>query len=227
MQKIAVLLADDHTIVRQGFRALLAAEPDINVVGEAETGRQAVQLVRRLKPEVVVMDIAMPQLNGLEASRQILKENPSTRILILSCYSDEEYVQQLTEVGAAGYLVKQTAAGELLKAIRETKRGKAFFSPAISNRLVAQYREALLKGVPVRKSVDLLTTREAEVLQLIAEGAANKQIAADLGISIKTVEKHRQQLMNKLNIHDIAGLTRYAIAKRVIEAPAAAVAGAA
>src|ERR1051325_5538982 len=218
MQKINVLLADDHTVVRQGFRALLEAEQDIAVVGEAETGRQAGGLARKLRPDVVLMDIAMPTLNGLEATRQILKELPDIKVLILSSYSDDEYVRQLTEAGAAGYLLKQTAAAELLKAIREARRGNAFFSPAISKRIMDHYRETLLKGVPVRKSTDLLTTREAEVLQLIAEGKANKQIAVELSISIKTVEKHRQQLMNKLDIHDIAGLTRYAISKGVIEA---------
>lgn len=220
MQKITVLLADDHAVVREGFRALLAAEPDMEVVGEAETGRQAVQLARKLQPEIVVMDVAMPQLNGREATRQILKEVPSAKVIILSCYSDEEYVQQLTQAGAAGYLLKQTAAAELLKAIREVKRGRACFSPAISKRLVENYRQALQNGAPLCKSSEELTTREAEVLQLIAEGSANKQIAAELGISIKTVEKHRQQLMNKLNIHEIAGLTRYAIAKGVVESKA-------
>src|SRR6267154_2033751 len=143
MQKITVLLADDHTLVRQGFRALLEAEPDIAVVGEAETGRQAVQLARKLHPEVVLMDIAMPLLNGLEATRQILHELPGTKVLILSSYSDDEYVQQLTEIGAAGYLLKQTAAADLLKAIREVRRGNTFFSPAISKRLVENYRQTL------------------------------------------------------------------------------------
>ena len=218
MQKIQVLLADDHTVVRQGLRVLLEAEHDITVVAEAETGRQAVQLARKYSPDVVVMDIAMPGLNGLEATRQIMKESSKVKVLALSSYSDDEYVHQLTEAGAAGYLLKQTAAADLIKAVREARKGNAFFSPAISKRLLEQYREAFLNGAPVRKRTEVLTSREAEVLQLIAEGKSNKQIAAELCISIKTVEKHRQQVMNKLNIHDIAGLTRYAIAKGIIEA---------
>jgi DNA-binding NarL/FixJ family response regulator len=217
MQKITVLLADDHTVVRQGLRALLQAESNIEIVGEAENGRQAVQLTAKLLPDVVVMDIAMPLLNGLEATRQINRETPATKVLILSSYNDDEYVHQLTEAGACGYLVKQTAANDLVKAIGEAKRGNAFFSPSISKRLLDQYREAFVKGTPVSKNGDLLTCRESEVLQLIAEGKANKQIAAELCISIKTVEKHRQQVMNKLHIHDIAGLTRYAISKGIIE----------
>jgi DNA-binding NarL/FixJ family response regulator len=217
MQKIRVLLADDHTVVRQGLRALLEAEQDITVVGEADTGRLAVQLTAKLTPDVVVMDIAMPMLNGLEATRQIIKDTPTAKVLVLSSYSDDEYVHQLTESGAAGYLLKQTAAADLIKAVREASKGNAFFSPAISKRLLEQYREAFLRGIPVRKRTDLLTSRESEVLQLIAEGKPNKQIASDLCISIKTVEKHRQQVMNKLNIHDVAGLTRYAISKGIIE----------
>jgi DNA-binding NarL/FixJ family response regulator len=216
MQKITVFLADDHTVVRQGLRALLVAEDDIEIVGEAGDGRQAVQLVKKLLPDVVVMDIAMPHLNGLEAARQISHALPSTKVLVLSSYSDDNYVQQLTQAGAAGYLIKQTAANELLKAIREVHRGNAYFSPSIARRLRDQCREAFVTGQPVRRT-DHLTTREAEVLQLIAEGRANKQIAAELSISIKTVEKHRQQVMNKLGIHDVAGLTRHAIAKGIIE----------
>src|SRR3954465_7438436 len=217
MSKIKILLADDHTVVRQGLKALLAAEEDIEIVGEAENGRQAIQLVKKLLPAVVVIDIAMPVLNGLEATRQITHAVPSTKVLILSSYSDDEYVQQLTEAGAAGYLVKQTAATELLKAIREAHRGNAYFSPAIAKRLRDHCREVFVTGQPAKRRTDYLTTREAEVLQLIAEGRANKQIAAELCISIKTVEKHRQQVMNKLGIHDVAGLTRHAIAKGIIE----------
>lgn len=220
MHKITVLLVDDHTVVRQGLRALLQSEGDIEIVGEAETGREAVQLAKKLLPDVAVIDIAMPLLNGLEATRQITHEVPSTKVLILSSYSDDEYVRQLTDAGATGYLVKQTAANDLLKAIREAYRGNAYFSPSISKRLLEQYRDAFTRGQPVKKRTELLTSRESEVLQLIAEGKANKQIAAELCISIKTVEKHRQQVMNKLNIHDIAGLTRYAISKGIIESGA-------
>jgi len=224
MEKIRVLLADDHTVVRQGLKALLEAEADIAVIGEANTGREAVQLTKKLLPEVVVMDIAMPNLNGLEATRQIAKEVPSTKLLVLSSYNDDEYVHQVTEAGAMGYLLKQTAATDLIKAVREARKGNAFFSPAISRRLVERYREAFLNGVPVKKRNDLLTSRESEVLQLIAEGKPNKQIAAELCISIKTVEKHRQQVMNKLHIHDVAGLTRYAISKGIVEGAAPMVA---
>ncbi len=218
MNKIKVLLADDHTVVRQGINSLLKAEADIEVVGEAENGRQAVQMAKTLAPDIVIMDIAMPQLNGLEATRQIIKEGIPTKVLVLSSYSDDEYVHQLTEAGAAGYLIKQTAANDLIKAIREAYRGNAFFSPSISKRLLDYYREAYMKGgKPIKKHGEQLTSRELEVLQLVAEGKVNKQIAADLCISIKTVEKHRQQVMNKLNIHDVAGLTRYAISRGIIE----------
>ena len=196
MQKIKVLLADDHIVVRQGLRALLMSEEDIEIVGEADNGRQAIQQVKKLMPDVAIIDIAMPVLNGLEATRQITRAVPSTKVLILSSYSDDEYVQQLTEAGAAGYLVKQTAATDLLKAIREAYRGNAYFSPSIAKRLRDHCREAFVTGQPVKRRSDYLTAREAEVLQLIAEGRANKQIAAELCISIKTVEKHRQQVMN-------------------------------
>ena len=220
MSKITILLADDHMVVRQGLKALLEAQPDMIVVGEASNGRQALQIARKLAPDVVVMDIAMPSLNGLEATRQIIRAVPTTKVLILSSYNDDEYVSQLTEAGAAGYLLKQTAATDLIRAIREIHKGKAFFSPAVSRRLLEYYRETIVKGARVPRPRSFLTSRETEVLQLIAEGEGNKQIAAELSISIKTVEKHRQQVMNKLHIHEVAGLTRYAISKGMIESGA-------
>jgi DNA-binding NarL/FixJ family response regulator len=222
MPKIRILIADDHTLVRQGLRSLLQAEPDVEIIAEAETGREAVQLAQTLKPDVVLMDIAMPLLSGLEATRQITRLVPGTRVLILSSYSDDEYVHQLTEAGGAGYLLKQSAVTDVVRAIREAKKGNAFYSPAISKRLSDHYRETVVRGVPVKKRSDLLTSREVEILQLIAEGGGNKQIAAELGISIKTVERHRQRLMNKLGIHDVAGLTRYAIEKGLVEISSAA-----
>ena len=167
MKKISVLLVDDHTVVRQGLRALLKAEEDMEVVGEAENGRQAVMLARKTPPDVVVMDVAMPMLNGLEATRQILKSVPGVKVLVLTSYGDEECVQQLMQAGATGYLIKQTAANDLLKAIREVQRGNAFFSPAVAKRLRDQCREAFSNGQPARKSGEL-TSRESEVLQLIA-----------------------------------------------------------
>jgi len=216
MKKINVLLADDHTVVRQGLRMLLDGEADMSVVGEADNGLQTVQMARKLRPDVVVLDVAMPHLNGLEVTRRITRDLPDTRVLVLSSYSDEEYVRQLTEQGACGYLVKQTAATDLVKAIREAHKGNAFFSPSISRRFLEQCRDAFNRGNPTPKKTGRLTAREAEVLRMIAEGLANKQIAAQLGISIKTVEKHRQQVMNKLGIHDVAGLTRHAITKGIV-----------
>jgi DNA-binding NarL/FixJ family response regulator len=221
MKKIAVLLVDDHAVVRQGLRALLEAEGDIAVVGEAENGRQAVALTKKSLPEVVVMDVAMPGMNGLEATRQIVRNVPSAKVLVLTSYGDDDYVTQLMGAGAIGYLLKQTAAADLLKAIREVRKGNAFFSPVIAKRLRQQSHEAFTEGLPAKKTFDL-TSREVEVLQLVAEGFAKKQIAAELSISIKTVEKHRQQAMNKLNIHDVAGLTRYAISKGWVERSAPA-----
>jgi DNA-binding NarL/FixJ family response regulator len=217
MKRITVLLVDDHVVVRQGIKSLLSAESDIEVVAEAGNGRQAIQMVREFRPDVVVMDIAMPLLNGLEATSQITNGAIPTKVLILSSYADDEYVQQLTEAGASGYLIKQTAAGDLIKAVREIAKGNAYFSPSILKRLLELYRETQVKGKPARRRSEHLTSREQEVLQMVAEGHVNKQIAATLNLSIKTVEKHRQQLMDKLNVHDIAGLTRYAIAHGVVE----------
>jgi DNA-binding NarL/FixJ family response regulator len=217
MKKTTVLLAEDHVVVRQGLRSLLAAESDIEVLGEAGNGRQAVQMAQELRPDVVVMDIAMPILNGLEATCQIVRNGTPTRVLILSSYADDEYVHQLSEAGASGYLVKQSAASELIRAVREIAKGNAYFSPSILKRLLELYRESRVGGKLIRRRNEHLTSREQEVLQMVAEGHVNKQIAAALNLSIKTVEKHRQQLMDKLNIHDIAGLTRYAVAHGVVE----------
>jgi DNA-binding NarL/FixJ family response regulator len=215
MKRITVLLAEDHMVVREGFRKLLAAEDDIEVVGEAQTGRQAVALTQKLRPAVVVMDIAMPLLNGLEATRQIRKAIPGTKVLILSAHNDDAYIEQAIAFGAAGYLVKQTSSHDLSRAIRTVQNGNTFFSPSIAGRLHNQ--KSPNGGGPLKKKIARLSSREIEVLQLIAEGKANKQTAAELGISIKTVEKHRQNLMAKLNIHEISGLTRYAIAAGIIE----------
>jgi DNA-binding NarL/FixJ family response regulator len=196
---------------------LLKQERDIEVVGEAETGRQAVQLTRKLRPAVVVMDIAMPLLNGLEATRQIRKEFPETKVLILSAHSDDAYVEQAAAIGAAGFLLKQTSSHVLAAGIREVQRGNTFFNPAVSKRLQIGSRKSATPGSGATKSGNRLSSREVEVLQLIAEGKPNKQVAAELGVSFKTVDKHRQHLMAKLNIHDTAGLTRYAIGAGIIE----------
>jgi DNA-binding NarL/FixJ family response regulator len=219
MNPISVLLVEDHAIVREGLRILLSIEKDIEVTGEADNGREAIGLARRLRPDVIVMDIAMPLLNGLEATRQIIESLPGTKILILSAHSDEAYVERVMSLGAAGYLIKQTAAHVLPDAIRKVYRGSRFFSPTISKRLDQQQQRSLQGGqsLPAGKELARLTSRESEVLQLIAEGKANKETAGELGISIKTVEKHRQSLMNKLGIHDTAGLTRHAIAAGIIE----------
>jgi len=218
MKVITVLLAEDHVMVRDGIRALLESEKDIKVVGETRDGRAAVAITLKLRPDVVLLDIAMPLLNGIEAARQILATSPDTKILVLSAHSDEAYVERLLSLGASGYLVKQSSAHILPEAIRAVVKGKEFFSAAISQRRNKRTDEALRRGElglgP--RSVDL-TLREAEVLQLVAESLANKQIAAELSISIKTVEKHRQSLMDKLGIHDTAGLTRHAMTTGVID----------
>jgi len=217
------LLVDDHNIVRQGLKALLTCEPDIHVVAEAQTGREAVQIAGKIHPEVVIMDLAMPLLNGWEATRQILKVAPSAKILVLSTYEGIEHVQQAIASGAAAYLMKQTAASDLVKAIREVRKGNAYFSPVIAERLRERTYQGGTDPKPQPVADVELTLREAEVLQLIAEGFANKQIASELGLSVKTVEKHRQQVMNKLNIHDTASLVRHAAAKGIIEANLAGV----
>jgi DNA-binding NarL/FixJ family response regulator len=217
MVKIRVLVAEDHAVVRQGLRLLINEAPDIEVIAEAENGRQAVVLARTLQPAVILMDVAMPLLNGVEATRQILAGSRTAKVLILTSYSDDNCIKQAMAAGAAGFLLKQSAASELLAAIREVSLGNAFFSPAIAKRLQEQCVNGSLKHFAESSSAEAhLTNREAEVLQLIAEGFANKQIAVELGISIKTVEKHRQQVLNKLNIHDVARLTRHAVATGMV-----------
>ncbi|MCI0745938.1 MAG: response regulator transcription factor [Verrucomicrobia subdivision 3 bacterium] len=212
---IRVLLAEDHTVVRQGLRFILDTAPEIEVVGEAENGRQAVNLAKTLRPDVALLDVAMPHLNGIEAAKQLRGSVPGIRILVLSSYDDDRFVYAALSSGVAGYLHKRTAASDLIRAIREVSRGKTFFSPHIAKRLGAGDNARLA----VARRADSLSNRESEVLQLIAEGFANKQIADELKISVKTVEKHRQSMMGKLNIHEIAGLTRYAIERGLVEQP--------
>jgi DNA-binding NarL/FixJ family response regulator len=216
MKRIKVLLAEDHTIVREGLRLLLALEKDMEIICEAENGRRAVELAIKEQPDVVLMDIAMPLLNGLEAARQILQNKPSSRILLLSAHDDDGYVEHALALGISGFVVKQTSATNLANAVRIVANGKPYFSPTILKRL-SQFEKSVDGSTMSKGKSFKLTTRETEVLQLIAEGLANKQTASELGISIKTVEKHRQALMDKLQVHDTAGLTRYAIASGVIE----------
>ncbi|MDQ8180774.1 response regulator transcription factor [Pelagicoccus sp. SDUM812005] len=217
MKKITVLLAEDHGIVREGLRTLLELSEEFAVVGEASNGREAVRMACQMQPDVIVMDIAMSGLNGFEATRQILLSTPQVKVLVLSAHSDDEYIRRMLEIGAAGYLAKQNSGEVLVHAIKEVAAGKPYFSPSVAKRLRHAKEKARLAGAPHPNPAPTLTKREAEVLQLVAEGLANKQMAAELGISIKTIEKHRQQLMNKLDIHDTAGLTRHAIATGVIE----------
>jgi len=207
MNKLTVLLADDHIVVRQGLCVLLNSTADITVSGQAGTGRQAVELARKLRPDVIIMDITMPDLNGVEATREILRDRPEAKVVILSAHRDEEYVRSAIEAGAKGYLLKCATDDDLLGAILQAHQGNAAFSPCISKQML-EY---------CRGHNSVLTARELEVLRLIAQGRLNKQIASDLTISIKTVETHRQNLMDKLNIHAMAGLTRYAVAKGLLE----------
>jgi len=204
-------------IVREGFRMMLERDTGLDVVGEAQDGRQAVAMVEKLHPDVVLMDIAMPRLNGLEATRQILKAHPEIKVLILSAHNDDAYVNDAIGAGAMGFLLKQTSASDVCRAIREVYLGNTFFSNSISRRLGRLNTHPGKRMSSLCKKAAQLTSREVEVFQLIAEGKANKETASELNISIKTVEKHRGNLMDKLDIHDTAGLTRYAIAVGVIE----------
>lgn len=205
-ETIKVLLADDHTIVREGVRALLAREGDISIVGEAADGNEAVQMTQKLEPDVVVMDLAMPRLNGVDAAVQIRKYCPNTRVLILSMYQTEEYVRPAIRAGVNGYLLKGSGISDLVAATRAVAAGEAFFSPAVASIVL---RDAL--GDRPTGEGEELSTREREVLQLVAEGKSSPQIAGLLSISVKTVEGHRSHIMAKLNIRDLAGLVRYAV----------------
>ena len=215
MEKVRILLADDHTILRAGIRALLEDEPDMVVIGEAEDGRTAVKLVCQLKPDVVLMDIAMPLLNGLEATRQIKNDCPQVKVLILSMHDNEEYIRQALVNGAMGYILKDAAAHELLDAIHAVYKGEAVRSPAITRLVIENY----LRWGDLQKdnSSNGLSPREREVLQLIAEGYSNREISEILCISIKTVQTHRMNLMSKLDLHDRADLIKYAIQRKIID----------
>jgi len=215
MDKIRVILAEDHTIVRKGIRMLLEKEPDIEVVGEAATGRDAVRLVEGLLPDIAILDNTMPLLNGLEATRQIKKQFPDVKVLILTMHTDEEYVHQFLQEGASGYIVKQAAPEELVSAVRAVQLDYSYLSPTVSRTVIDEY---LRQSDPESQdeNFDRLTAREREVLQLIAEGFQSKQIANELEISCKTVGVHRLNIMSKLNAHTVSELVRYAIRKRMV-----------
>ncbi|HVV70023.1 MAG TPA: response regulator transcription factor [Verrucomicrobiae bacterium] len=216
---IRVLIAEDHDVVREGLKILIAADPGIEIAGEASNGQAAVRLAKKLQPDVVLMDLAMPRANGLDAARDIRVQAPRSKVLILSAYKDEETVRKVLEAGVAGYMTKHSAANELLTAIREVGNGKAYYSPTIARQLRGRNERSAGYSGPAAARPRPLTPRECEVLGLIASGQPNKQIAYTLGVSIKTVEKHRQAVMDKLGIHDIAGLTRYAITKGLVGVP--------
>ncbi len=216
MTKIRVLVCDDHTILREGIRLLLNSQPDIEVVAEAVDGREAVEKAREVLPDIILMDIAMPLLNGLEATKQIRRDNPNLRVLVLTMYESDEYVSQMLEAGAAGYVLKKVAGSELVYAIRSVHNGEAFLYPSITKRLVEDYLRRVELGQE-RDSFDGLTDREREVLQLIAEGHTNKEIADLLNLSVRTVQNHRAHIMEKLGMHDRGELIKYAIQKGIIE----------
>jgi DNA-binding NarL/FixJ family response regulator len=220
MSFIKLLVADDHNLIRNGLCALLKLEPDFQVVGEATSGREAVSMAEKLSPHVVIMDLAMPLLNGVEATRQLLRAQPDTKVIVLSAYDDDGHVEAVLGAGASAYLLKITSATEISRAVREVYKGNAYFSPTIAERLRTKSAEKLKCGEATPLAPQL-TSRETEVWQLIAEGFSNKQIASELSVSVKTVEKHRQSLMAKLNIHCTADLTRHAARKGIIEAGSA------
>ena len=221
MSRIRILLADDHALVRAGIRSLLQNIAEVEVVAEADDGREALKLIASLQPDIVLMDIAMPNLNGLEAATRVTKEFPNVRVIILSMHANEEYVLQSLRAGAAGYLLKGARAAELELAVASVARGETYLSPAASKHVIVDYvqRSAgdTLSSQDERSPVERLTPRQREILQLIAEGHSTKEIAHTLNISVKTAETHRTQIMERLGIHDIAGLVRYAIRAGLID----------
>ncbi|MFQ5965814.1 MAG: response regulator [Candidatus Scalinduaceae bacterium] len=217
MSKTSVLLADDHPIVRKGIKALLDVQDDINVIGEAKDGREAIEKAKQMVPDLVIIDIMMPDLNGIEALREIKRAIPETKVLVLTMYDDEDFINQTLQSGASGYLLKESAVSDLISAIEAIMKGDTFLSPRVSNVLVKDF---IGHGV-TKNSKDLnpslLTKREREILQLLAEGNSNKEIAHKINLSIRTVDSHRASIMGKLHIHDITGLVKYAIKKNLIK----------
>jgi two-component system response regulator NreC len=210
-KKIRILLADDHALVRQGFRMILGAQSDMEIVGEVSNGREALELAEKLRPDVVVMDVAMPELNGIEATRRLASTTPRTRVLALSMHKDSVYVREILRAGARGYLLKDAFDRDLLAAVRAVARGEAYLSPAISDAVLSDYRRH------VSDPLDLLTSREREVLQMIAEGKTNKEIASLLNLSVYTVDAHRGRIMEKLNLHSMSELVRFAMRSGLID----------
>jgi two-component system, NarL family, response regulator NreC len=213
--QIRILLADDHAIVRQGLRFLLERQPGMEVVGEAANGREAVRMAETARPDVVIMDIAMPLLNGIEATAQMLKRDPRIGVIILSMHSDEDYLLSALNAGAKGYLLKESAEVDVVKAIQSVSRGTPFFSPEVAETMMEDHMR-FLQQRNLEDTYDLLTEREKEVIQLLAEGKSNKEVAAILNVSVYTVETHRMHLMQKLNLHNTAEIVLYAVRKKII-----------
>jgi two-component system response regulator NreC len=211
MAAIKILLADDHTIVRQGLKLILSAQTDLQVVGEAANGTEAVALAQKLKPDIVLMDVAMPELNGIEATRKMVQENPRVRVLVLSMHKEAVYVREILRAGARGYILKDAIDTELLSAVRSVARGDGYVSPAVSGALLNDYRQN------VTDPIDLLSNREREVLQLVAEGKTNKEIATRLNLSVYTVDSHRGKIMEKLNLHSTGELVRFAMKRGLVD----------
>jgi two-component system, NarL family, response regulator NreC len=213
---IRILIADDHIIIRSGLRLLLEQQPDFKVVAEAGDGREAVELVSKHHPEVAVLDIGMPQLNGIEATQQIVAKDPATQVVILSMHADEGYVLRALKAGARAYILKNSAEADLIRAVRTVAEGKSFFSPVISKMLLEDYVRQI-RDKHVEDSYDLLTPREREILQLVAEGRTNKEVATILNLSVHTVDAHRGNLLQKLNLHSVPELILYAVRKGIIQ----------